>query len=113
MSILFFVIGNALALLATTIVPGITFSGSWVQLIVAGAIFGLFNLIVRPIALFLSLPALILTLGLFYFVLNGILLWLAQFVLPGYQVSGILAGMLGSLVLMVVNWIVSLIFGKK
>jgi uncharacterized membrane protein YvlD (DUF360 family) len=46
-------------------------------------------------------------------VLNGILLWLAQFVLPGYQVSGILAGMLGSLVLMVVNWIVHALFGKK
>ena len=113
MSILFFVIGNALALLATTIVPGIAFNGSWIQLIVAGAIFGLFNLIVRPIALFLALPALILTLGLFYFVLNGILLWLAQFVLPGYQVNGILAGILGSLVLMVVNWAVSSIFGKK
>lgn len=113
MSILFSIIGNALALLATTIVPGITFTGSWIQLIVAGAIFGLFNLIVRPLALLLSLPALILTLGLFYFVLNGILLWLAQFVLPGYQVSGILAGMLGSLVLMVVNWIVHALFGKK
>lgn len=113
MSILFSILGNALALLATTVVPGITFSGSWIQLIVAGAIFGLFNLIVRPLALLLSLPALILTLGLFYFVLNGILLWLAQFVLPGYQVSGILAGMLGSLVLMVVNWIVHGIFGKK
>jgi len=113
MSILFSIIGNALALLATTIVPGITFTGSWLQLLVAGAIFGLFNLIVRPLALLLSLPALILTLGLFYFVLNGILLWLAQFVLPGYQVSGILAGMLGSLVLMVVNWIVHALFGKK
>jgi putative membrane protein len=113
MSIVFFVIGNALALLVTTIVPGIAFTGSWLQLILAGALFGLFNLIVRPIALFLSLPALILTLGLFYFVLNGILLWLAQFVLPGYAVDGILAGILGSLVLMVVNWIVSAIFGKK
>jgi putative membrane protein len=113
MGILFFVLGNAMALLATTIVPGITFTGSWLQLVLAGAIFGLFNLIVRPLALFLSLPALILTLGLFYFVLNGILLWLAQFVLPGYQVSGIVAGILGSLVLMVVNWLVSAIFGKK
>jgi putative membrane protein len=113
MSILFSILGNAIALLATTIVPGITFSGSWVQLVVAGAIFGLFNLIVRPLALLLSLPALILSLGLFYFVLNGILLWLAQFVLPGYHVKGILAGMLGSLVLMVVNWVIHAIFGKK
>ena len=40
---------------------------------IGGAILGLFNLIVRPLALILSLPLLILTLGLFYFVLNGIL----------------------------------------
>jgi putative membrane protein len=113
MGILLSILGNAVALLATTVVPGITFSGSWVQLVVAGAIFGLFNLIVRPLALLLSLPALILTLGLFYFVLNGILLWLAQFVLPGYRVSGLLAGILGSLVLMVVNWVIHAIFGKK
>ena len=83
------------------------------QLIVGGAIFGLFNLIVRPIALFLSVPALILTLGLFYFVLNGILLWLAQFVIPGYVVNGLLAGILGSLVLMVVNWVLHGLFVGK
>jgi putative membrane protein len=113
MGILFAILGNALALLATTIVPGIAFTGNVLQLLLAGAIFGLFNLIVRPLALFLALPALILTLGLFYFILNGILLWLAQFVLPGYHVSGIVAGMLGSLVLMIVNWLVSMLFGKK
>ena len=113
MGILLSIAGNAVALLATTIVPGIVFTGSWLQLLLAGAIFGLFNLIVRPLALLLSLPALILTLGLFYFVLNGLLLWLAQFVLPGYHVSGLLAGILGSLVLMVVNWLVHALFGKK
>lgn len=113
MGILFAILGNAVALLATTIVPGITFSGSWIQLILAGLIFGLFNLIVRPVAVLLSLPFLFLTLGLFYYVLNGILLWLAQFVLPGYRVSGILAGMLGSLVLMLVNWLIHALFGKK
>ena len=58
------------------------------SLLVAGAIFGLFNLIVRPVALLLSLPLLIVTLGLFYFVLNGILLWVASFFLPGYNVAG-------------------------
>lgn len=113
MGLLFSILGNAVALLATTIVPGITFRGSWLQLLLAGAIFGLFNLIVRPLAILLSLPALVLTLGLFYFVLNGILLWLAQFVLPGYRVDGILAGILGSLVLMVVNGLLSAAFGSK
>jgi len=111
--ILFSILGNAVALLATTIVPGITFQGSWLQLVLAGALFGLFNLIVRPLAILLSLPALILTLGLFYFVLNGILLWLAQFILPGYRVDGVLAGILGSLVLMIVNWLLSAIFKRE
>jgi putative membrane protein len=111
MGILLSIIGNALALLATTIVPGIVFTGDWVNLIVGGAIFGLFNLIVRPIATILSLPFLVLTLGLFYFVLNGILLWVAAKFIPGYHVSGIVAGMLGSIVIAVVNWFVHAIFG--
>jgi len=113
MGILLRVIFNAIGLLATTVVPGIVFTGSWLQLLLGGAIFGLFNLIVRPLALLLSLPALILTLGLFYFVLNGLLLWLAQFVISGYVVNGLLAGILGSLVLMVVNWVLHALFGPR
>lgn len=105
------VLGNAIALLATTVVPGISFTGSLLQLLLGGVIFGLFNLIVRPVALFLSLPALILTLGLFYLVLNGILLWFAAKLIPGYAVSGILAGILGSLVVAVVNWALGALFG--
>ena len=111
MGIVLSIIGHAIALFATTVVPGITFNGNWVNLLVGGAIFGLFNLIVRPIAIFLSLPLVILTLGLFYFILNGILLWLAGQIIPGYNVSGIVAGMLGSVVIAVVNWLVHAVFG--
>jgi putative membrane protein len=113
MSILLYIVGNALALYATTVVPGITFTGNWLTLLVGGAIFGLFNLIVRPIATLLSLPLLILTLGLFYFVLNGILLWVAARFIPGYAVSGLWAGILGSIVITVVNWLVGGLFGGK
>lgn len=105
------IVGNAIALLATTIVPGITFTGGLAQLLVGGLILGLFNFIVKPIALFLSLPALILTLGLFYFVLNGLLLWAASQFIAGYRVEGIWAGMLGSLVMSVVNWALHALFG--
>lgn len=107
MKALLTVLANAVALYATaSVVPGITFSGSWVQLAVAGAIFGLLNLIVRPIAMMLSLPALVLTLGLFYFVLNGLLLWGFSKLMPGYDVAGLWAGILGSLVFTVVNWVI-------
>jgi putative membrane protein len=112
MKILVSIVANAVALFATAyVVPGITFAGSWVQLLVAGAIFGLLNLIVRPIVLLLSLPLLVLTLGLFYFVLNGLLLWGFSTFMPGYHVNGLWAGILGSLVIMVVNWVASAFLG--
>jgi putative membrane protein len=113
MKLILTIAGNALALLATAyFVPGIRFSGDWVQLLVAGALFGLLNLIVRPIAMLLSLPALVLTLGLFYFVLNGLLLWGFSKFMPGYDVDGLWAGILGSFVIMLVNWVVGF-FGPK
>ena len=72
----------------------------------------MFNLIVRPIAMLLALPLLIITLGLFYFVLNGILLWLASLFLPGYGVDGLVAGILGAIVMTLANWVLSALFAK-
>jgi putative membrane protein len=114
MRILLTIACNALALLATAyVVPNITWSGTWLQLVLAGAIFGVLNLIVRPIALFLSLPALLLTLGLFYFVLNGLLLWGFSALMPGYRVDGLWAGILGSFVIWLVNVVLGLVGIKK
>jgi putative membrane protein len=112
MGIIVRILVNAVGLYATTFVPGIAWKGDLIRLVIAGAILGLFNLIVRPLALLLSLPLLIVTLGLFYFILNGVLLWLAQFVLPGYTVSGLVAGILGALVMTVVNWVIHALVGK-
>ena len=112
MRILFALVGNALALLATTIVPGIAFKGDLLTLFVAGAILGLFNLIVRPLAMLLSLPLLIVTLGLFYFILNAILLWVASALIPGYSIAGFVPAFIGSLVIAVVNWLLGVILKK-
>ena len=90
MRILFAIIGNALALLATTIVPGILFKGDVLTLLAAGAILGLFNLIVRPLAMLLSLPLLILTLGLF----SALLLTCADVLIaPTKLARAVLAGL--------------------
>ena len=114
MRVLLSIVFNAVALYATAmVVPGISFRGNVATLLVAGAIFGLFNLIVRPVALLLSIPFLIVTLGLFYFVLNGILLWVASFILPGYNVAGVLPGIVGSLVFAIVNWALHALFAPK
>jgi putative membrane protein len=114
MKILLTIAGNAVALYATTqVVPGITWSGDLVGLLVAGAIFGLLNLIVRPLALLLALPFIVLTLGLFYFVVNGLLLLVFSWLMPAYQVSGLWAGILGSLVIMLVNWLIWAVLGPR
>jgi putative membrane protein len=112
MGIVLAIVFNAVGLWATTFVPGVAFRGDLLTLLLGGAILGLFNLIVKPLAVLISLPLLIVTLGLFYFVLNGILLWVAARLIPGYAVNGLVAGILGALVLTLVNWILGALFGR-
>jgi len=114
MKILLTIAGNAVALYATTrVVPGITWSGDVFGLLVAGAVFGLLNLIVRPLALLLALPFIVLSLGLFYFIVNGLLLLVFSWLMPSYHVSGLWAGILGSLVIMLVNWLIWAVLAPK
>ena len=113
MRLLATIAANALALLATTVVSGIRFRGGVFTLVAAGALFAIFNAVVRPVAVFLSIPFLVVTLGLFYLVLNGLLLWVASWFLPGYSVSGLLSGILGSVVIAVVNWALAALFRRK
>jgi putative membrane protein len=114
MGILIGIVCNAVALYVTTlVVPGIAFTGNLLTLFLAGLILGIFNLIVRPIAMLLALPLVIVTLGLFYFVLNGLLLWLAAAFLPGYSVNGLIPGIVGALVMTLTNWVLGLFFKKK
>ena len=106
-------IANAVALFATQVVPGITFKGDAGTLLVAGIVLGLVNLVVRPLAMLLSLPLLIVTLGLFYFILNGLLLYLASMFIPQYHIAGLVPAILGALVLGIVNWAVTTLAGVK
>ena len=91
--------------LAAYIVPGVEYTGSWAYLLLVGLVIGLINLLVKPLVTLLSIPALILTLGLFYLVINGVLFYLAGFLLAGLEVDGCLPAILGGLVLAVFNWL--------
>ena len=100
---------NALALwLASRIVPGIEYSGGLLYLLLAGFVFGLINLLVKPIVTLLSLPFLVLTLGFFFLVINALMLKLADWLLSGLTVRGAVAAILGGLVIAVFNWLVGL-----
>jgi putative membrane protein len=92
-------------------VPGVTIT-SWPSLVVAALVLGFVNAIVRPILVILTLPITILTLGLFYLVVNGIAFGLAAAVVPGFQIASWTAAILGALVTSVVSWILAF-FEKK
>jgi len=88
----------AVALLAVAaIYPGVAISGFGSALI-AALVIGLLNAVVRPVLVVLTLPVTLLTLGLFLFVVNALMFWVAASVLDGIQVNGFGAAFLGSLI---------------
>lgn len=97
---------NAAALYVTAwLVPGILISGGLGPLLLAALVIGLINAVVRPVAVVLTLPITVLTLGLFYLVLNGLLFYLAAAVTPGFALTGFWAAVLGALVMSVVGMV--------
>jgi len=76
----------ALAILATAyVLPGVTVSGFFVAMVVA-VVLGVVNTFIRPLLLLITLPINILTLGLFTFVINALMIMLAASIVPGFQV---------------------------
>jgi putative membrane protein len=105
---------NAAALwVAIRLVPGITFAGDEVMLLVVALIFGVVNAVIRPVLTLLSLPILILTLGLFTFVLNALMLWLTSWLSGalglGFHVAGFWPAFLGALVVTIVSALLSFV----
>jgi len=100
---------SALLVLAVAyVLPGISVESFWVALVVA-LVLGLINAIIKPLAVFLTLPIYVLTLGLFTFVIDALLVMLAGYVVPGFEVSSFWWALLFALILSIVN---SLVKGK-
>jgi putative membrane protein len=93
-------------LVASAILPGIHVE-SLLTAIVAAAILGVINTFLRPVLLILTLPLTILTLGVFAFILNALMLLLVAYFVPGFEIEGFLWAFLGSLIISIVNWIVN------
>lgn len=74
-------------------------------LAVGALVLGLVNAVVRPVLQLLSLPFTLLTLGLFYFVVNGVAFGLAALLVPGFQVASLWSAVLGALVVSLVSWL--------
>lgn len=91
-------------LLASMMVSGIRVE-SLTTAVVAAAILGVINVFLRPVLLILTLPLTILTLGVFAFVLNALMLLLVAYFVPGFEVDGFFSAFLGALIISIVSWI--------
>lgn len=104
---------NALALLALPyVIPSIQVAGFGTALLVA-VVLGLVNTLLRPLLILLTLPATLLTLGLFIFVINALLFQLAGYLVDGFNVGGFWPALLGSLAYSLISWLLSAILLRK
>jgi putative membrane protein len=105
---------NAAALLLVAyLYPGVTIESFFAALI-AALVLGLVNAVIRPILIILTLPATLLTLGLFIFVINALLFWFVAEMVQGFRVTGFGAALLGSILYSVITLISSwLLFSTR
>lgn len=85
------------------------YANTWAAVIIAALAFGVINAVVRPIATIISIPLIVVTLGLFLFVLNALLLWLVGAIVPGFHVDGFWAAFWGAIWLGIISWVINAI----
>ncbi|MDX2080123.1 MAG: phage holin family protein [Terrimicrobiaceae bacterium] len=95
--------------LAEKVLPGIH-CDSAAALLGASLLLGIINAFVRPVLLLLSLPFIIVTMGLFILVVNALLLWLVSAIIPTFHVEGFWSAFFGAILISVVSWILSSFF---
>ncbi len=110
--ILRWVISAASVYVAAWLVPGVQIANAW-SAFIAALIIGLINALIRPIILLLTLPVNLLTLGLFTFIVNALMFWLASSIVKGFDVTSFTAAFFGALVYWLVSWFVNGLFADK
>ena len=98
---------------AAQLLPGIHYEGGLLYLLLAGFVLGAVNLLVKPLVTILSLPFVVVTLGLFFIVINGLMVWLVDLLLAGFRVDSFLWAMAGGLFLAVFNMLLRALFDRE
>lgn len=109
--ILKWVFNTAALFVAAWLLSGIDYGDDWWTLLLAGAVFTLVNAFVKPVLTILSIPFIIVTLGLFYFLLNVLMLYVTDWVVPGFEIETFWWAALGAIIMSIVNGMLNLMFG--
>jgi putative membrane protein len=98
---------NTVALAAVAyLMPSVTIASAGAAL-VAALVLGLVNALIRPLLVLLTLPVTVLTLGLFIFVINGLLFWAVGSLVAGFDVAGFWSGVFGAIIFSLISWLLS------
>jgi putative membrane protein len=98
---------NTVALAAVAyLMPSVTIASAGAAL-VAALVLGLVNTLIRPLLVLLTLPVTVLTLGLFIFVINGLLFWAVGSLVEGFDVAGFWSGVFGAIIFSLISWLLS------
>jgi putative membrane protein len=104
---------SAVALLIVAyLYPGVHVQ-DWVAAAIAALVLGLVNTLVKPVLVLLTLPITVVTLGLFLLVINALLFWAVAALVPGFQVAGFWAALLGALLYSIITWALSAILPER
>jgi len=103
---------TAAILAAAYLLDGIQVS-SFFAAVIAAAVLGILNAFFRPIVLLLTLPINILTLGLFTFIINAVMLKLASGIIPGFSVYGFWTAVFGSFLISIISWLLNAFISEQ
>ncbi len=110
--ILRIVLNAAALLLISRVIDGIALGG-WYSAIITVLVLGIVNALIRPLLLILTLPVNVLTLGLFTFVINALMFWLASSIVKGFEVAGFWPAFWGALLFSIASWFISSIVSNS
>jgi len=111
LKIILLIVSNAIALyVASKLIPGFIIETSYVGLLKVGAILGIINTFIRPILKLLSFPLIMLSFGIFSLIINIALLYITSNFFSFFTISSLLAGVLGLIVISIVNSIITNLF---
>src|SRR6201996_7697833 len=103
-------VSNVIALfVAAWILSGISYGNQWGTLFIAAAVFTLVNMWVKPLLTVLSIPFIVVTLGLFYFLINVLMLYVTDWVVPDFEIRSFWWAVLGAIIVSLVNGLMNLV----
>jgi putative membrane protein len=90
---------------ATWLLSGLSYGSDWWVLLIAGLVFTLVNFFLKPVLAILSIPFIIVTLGIFYFLINVLMLYLTHWIVPQFTIASFWWAVLAAIIVSAVNWI--------